>query len=153
MRFAAPFKLALLACCVVNLSLAFAFRPAPGEWEVRVALNGAADKPKRECFKGDEVDKFMNSNERGMFRQCKRHNLKRGASELSASYECERGTGEMKYTLINPDRLQGDIVMRETLGKSTAGPKGDVRITTISMSAKRIASACSKRTDEDEDAD
>lgn len=143
----------LLVCALICSAPALAFRPAPGEWEVRVALNGAVDKPKSECFKGDEIDKFMNSNERGMFRHCKRHNLKRSATELSASYDCERGTGEMKYSLINTDRMQGDIVMRETLGKSASALKGDVRITTLSMSAKRVAAACTKRTEEDDEAD
>lgn len=153
MRLAWLQRCILIAGCLALALPAFAFHPAPGEWEVRVALNGAADKPKRECFKGDEVDKFMNSNERGMFRHCKRSNLKRGATELSASYDCERGTGEMKYSLINTDRLQGEIVMRETLARTATAPKGDARITTISMSAKRVAAACSKRTDDDDDAD
>lgn len=143
----------LMVSALLATTPALAFRPAPGEWEVRVALNGAADKPTRECFKGDEVDKFMNGNERGLFRQCKRQNLKRGATELTASYACERGTGEMKYSLINADRLQGEVVMRETLGKGAAAANGNVRITTISMTAKRVAAACTKRADDDEDAD
>jgi hypothetical protein len=142
-------RLALLVTCAFTLTGSYAFKPAPGEWETRMSLNGEIDKPRRQCFRGDEVDKFMAGNEDGMFRRCKRRDLKRGATELSASYDCERGTGDMKFTLISADRLQGNVVMRETNGKG----KDAVKITTLTMSAKRIAAVCSKKKEDDDDAD